>query len=175
MPQTSVTALTRGYAGMLVDTSYHKNTRSYVSEESSAEIPFGVMVVQGTADNQALLPHTSAADNEQKLLGIVQHSHAYAKDQELGDDGLKPKVTMGVLTHGRILVPVEEDVAPGDAVRVRVVVSGAEQAGAFRTAADGTDCIDISSFARWTASGTAAGVAELEIDMTNRAGATADT
>jgi hypothetical protein len=160
------------------DASGHKNVRSYVSEESSAEIPFGVMVVEGTdGATQALLPHTSAAASEQIMLGVVQHSHYYAKDIELGDVGLKPGATLGVRTHGTILVLIEENVAIGDDVRVRVVATGDEQAGAFRTTADDTsDCVDISAFARWVSAGTAAeGFAELEIDMTNRASAVADS
>jgi hypothetical protein len=175
--QTTVAnRMTRGFPGMIADSSFLKNVRSYVSTESSAEIPFGVMVVEGTDPaTHAVLPHTSASASEQKLLGVVAHSHAYAKPQELGDSGLKPAATLGVLTHGVILVRIEEDVDPGDHVRVRVVAGGSEQAGEFRATADSTDCIDISAFARWVSSGTAAeGFAELEIDMTNRASASAD-
>lgn len=176
MAQTSVaTRPTRAFAGMLGDSSHMKNVRSYVSTESSAEIPFGVMCVRDATnkDTGALLPHTSAAASSDIMVGVVVHSHAYDKPLELGDTGIKPKCTLNILTHGRIWVPVEETVAPGDAVRVRVVAAGAEQKGAFRTTADSTDTVNITAFARWVTGGAAGSVAELEVDMTDPNG-TAD-
>lgn len=175
MPQTTVPdRMTRAYAGLISDTSFIKDVRSFVSEEASAEIPFGVMVVRGTDKNVGcLLPHTSAAASSDIMIGVVVHSHAYDKPLELGDTGLKPKTTVGVLVHGRIWVPVEETVAPGDAVRVRVIAAGAEVKGAFRTTADSTDTVNITAFARWVTGGAAGSVAELEVDMTRPDG-TAD-
>lgn len=168
-PQTSVSQTQGGpFAGML-SSSHPDQSDSYVSEEASAEIPFGTMVKQGTAENGAL--KCTATSNV--LAGIVVHSHGYAKDTELGSTGLKPKVNLRLLQKGRVWVPVEEAVVPGDAVRVRVVAGGGETAGAFRKAADSTDCIDISKFARWITGGSS--VAELEIDLSNRASGVADT
>src|SRR5262252_5527883 len=102
-PQTTVAAtMTRGFPGMMVDTSDVKSTRSYVSAESSAEIPFGQMLKQGSTDDTAL--RLTAATDVNKLIGILVHSHAYAQDQELGTTGLKPKTTLGVLDKGVIWV-----------------------------------------------------------------------
>lgn len=164
-PQTSVgTSLTTAIQGMKADASRDENVRSYVSEESSAEIPFGVMVAQGSAVDGAL----KLAATSDKLIGVVVFDQAYAKDTELGDTGLKPKVTLGVMTRGRIWVPVEEAVTPASAVLVRAVASGNEVAGAFRDTADSSDCIDISAWARYLSSTSGAGLVLLEFDVNNR-------
>lgn len=175
-PQTSVAQSAAGaFAGLLVDSS-PSEVRSYVSEESSAEIPFGVMVCQGTADNGAKLLNTSAAAMAKAMVGIVLHSHGYAKDNELGDDGLKPKVIMRVLHKGVAWVQVEEAVTPASAVKVRAVATGEEVPGAFRDTPDGTtDCVDISAFARYLTSAGAGGFAQIAIDMTDARSGVADT
>lgn len=163
----------KAFAGMRGDGSH---CRSKVSEEASAEIPFGVMLARGTSDpeNGALLPHTSAAAMASAFIGVAAHSHAYAKPDELGDTGLKPKVTLGVHTQGPIwVVPEEAVVAHTSAVRVRVLAGGGEQAGEFRATADASDCVDISAFAHWETSAGAGEPALLWVDMTSPAG-TAD-
>jgi len=127
------------------------------------------MVKQGTGDDVCL--RLSAGTD--KLIGIVVHSHAYEKDIELGDSGLKPKVTVGVLARGKIWVDVEEAVAVTDAVRVFVSDTG-HVAGKFGKTADAGKSLDISKFARWLTSTTGAGIAQVEVDMTGRSQATAD-
>lgn len=175
VPFTAVSQSTAGvFAGMLADAK-DVEVDSFVSEEASAEIPFGVMVQQGTADNGALKLATSSASMAGKLVGVVVHSHAYAKDTELGSTGLKPKTTLKVLTRGRIWVQVEEAVTPLSPVKVRAVATGGEVAGAFRDTADSTDCVDISKFARYLTTAGAAGFAILDLDMSGRFGAVADT
>lgn len=162
IPQTSVSeAPTAAFQGMLADTGPNNDVASFVNE-STSEIPFGVMVMQGTADDQCK-PLAATTD---KLIGIVVHSHAYDKDNELGSTGLKQYVSVGVLRKGRIWVPVEEAVTPASSVLVRAVAGGSEVAGAFRDTADSTDCIDISQFARYRSTTTGAGLALVEIDMT---------
>lgn len=174
MSQSEVTAMAIAVAGLLADNSLTKDALPGTSEESSAEIPFGVMVARGTDDGLVKLLHTSAAAMETELHGIVVFGQSYAKDSQLGTTGLKPKVTFDVLQRGRIYVTVEETVAPGDAVRVRAVATGGEVKGAFRTTADSTDCVDISLFARWIRGATTGGLAVVEIDMTNAMLANAD-
>ena len=166
--QTTVAdRMTLAIAGMLDQSEMVASIRSYTSEEASAEIPFGTMVIRGTdEDNGVLQVHTSGATVIALLAGVVVHSHAYAKTQELGDTGLKPDTTFGVLQKGRIWVTTEDACDPGDAVRVRVVVAGAEVKGAFRVAADSTDCVVLSkTMARWLTSAGAGGLALLELDM----------
>ena len=174
MPQTSVTAMPEAVEGLLADDSLTKDCLPATSEEASAEIPFGVMVCQGTEDDGVLLLNTSSASMATKLKGVTVFGQGYAKPQELGDTGFKPKCTFDVLNKGRIYVMVEEAVAPGNAVRVRAVAAGAEVKGAFRTTADGTDTVDISKFAKWIRSAAEDGLAVVEIDMTMSALAVAD-
>lgn len=165
MPQTSVSlAMTAAFAGMQVDAKKCE-ILSYVSEEASAEIPFGVCVKQGTADDQCL-KLTAITD---KLIGIVVHSHAYQKDNEVGDTGIKPKMMVAVAVRGEIWVPVEEAVTPASTVLVRAIAVGGETAGAFRDTADASDLIDVSKFCRFMSSTTGAGIARLMFDFTNRA------
>jgi len=173
-PQTEVEdTMPIGVAGQLADlwTEENGDVASATSEEASAEIPFGVMVKPGTADDGVL--KLTATSN--KLAGITVFSHLYAKPDELGDTGLKPKVTFDVLTRGRIIVFPEDAVTPASEVHVRAVATGSEVAGAFRGTADGTDTIDLTAFARWRSSADAADAAVLEIDLNNAALATADT
>ena len=168
-PQTSVADPALAIEGQLVD-SYPHEISSYVSEEASDEIPFGVMVKQGTGDAQAL----KLAAQADVPIGVVVHSHAYAKDTELGSTGLKPKVTLGVLTRGRIWVKVEEAVTPASVVRYRAIAAGAEVAGAFRDTADANDTVACTNFARYITSAAASGLAILEIDMSGRGSRTSD-
>lgn len=175
--QTSVAANAIAFAGMLAVSDQGTRIESRVSEEASAEIPFGTMVIRGSTseDLGALQLHTSSASMAAQLAGIVVHDQTYAKDTELGDTGLKPGVMLNLLQRGRIWVQPEDTVDPGDAVKVRAVVTGSEVKGAFRGAADSTDCVDISKFARWVTSGTSAIPAQLEIDMVGASQAVADT
>lgn len=168
MPQTSVTTQAEGFPGLLVDLR-DRNIESKVSEEASAEIPFGVMVKRGTAREQVKL--MTAITN--LCAGIVVHQQ-YARDIEVGTTGIKPKVSIGALQQGCIWVYSEEAVTPALAVRVRAIAAGAEIAGSFRVTADANDCIDLSKLARWRNVTTGAGIAQLEIDMNNIALAVPD-
>lgn len=162
-PQTSVASRRAAVPGQLHGSGHV--IEPCTSTEASAGIPAGVMI-----KNAGLL--LTATDNA--LLGVPVFNHYYNRESELDSDGYQPKATFGLLRKGRISVLLEENVAVGDPVRVRAVVAGAEQAGAFRTSADGTDCIDISAFASWRTAGSAGGTAELEVDMTNASLAEAD-
>lgn len=156
------------FPGMLDQSCPNNEIRSYWNSEASAEIPFGVAVIHGTAEDFAALKcHTSgAAVVSAGLAGIVVHSHGYSRDSELGTTGLKPGVMMGLLRKGRIWVSPEDAVDPMDAVRVRCVVAGSEVAGAFRAAADSTDCVALpTTMARWLTSCGAGGLALLEFDI----------
>lgn len=178
IPQTTVKDfLSRPFPGVVADTSFNLHTESKVSAEASAEIPFGVAVIRDDTDKDdgVVLPTTSSAVSAPRFAGVVQHTHAMDKPNELGAAGITPKSTVLVMTEGRIWVLPEEAVTPGDAVRFRAVVAGMEQAGAFRTTADGTDCVNISNLARWVRGGDSTTPAILEIDMSNAAQAVADT
>jgi hypothetical protein len=154
--------MTQGYAGML-DGSDH-NFASGFSEEASAEIPFGVAVARGTADDGVKLPAASTA----KIRGVVVHSHAYDKDQELGDTGIKPKCQISVGRRGRFLVTVEEAVIPGDRAFIRYATGdGGSQKGAWRKSAVAGETIDVTAEAEFQTTASAAGLAVVEVDFTN--------
>lgn len=144
------------------------------SEETSAEIPFGVMTCQGTADEGAKLLNTSAAAMVGKLLGISVRSHDFAIGSELGSTGLKPGAMFGCGKKGRFKVLVEEAVTPSSDVRVRAVAAGDEVKGAFRATADGADCVDCSAFCKYITSAGEDEVAVVEVDMANSNLAVAD-
>jgi hypothetical protein len=173
MPQTSVSDMSAGLAGMLADSGL-KDAAGVVQAEASASIPFGVMVAKGSTDDAAVKLNGTASSMITKLLGVVMFSHRFAIDHEVDSTGIKPKVGFDVLRRGRIYVLPEESVTPGDPVRVRVVVTGGEVAGAFRKTEDSTDCVNISAFAQWRTSGSSTVPAVLEIDMTGLGDAVAD-
>jgi hypothetical protein len=175
--QTSVSGtMTVAFPGMLADSTYVKQGTTRNNREASAEIPFGVAVVRhGTAEaDGALLPHTSAAASAPIFAGITYHTHFHEPVTELGDVGMKPGVEMDVLEIGHVWVLPEESVTPGDAVRFRAVATGGEQAGRFRTSADTTDCVNVSSCCRWLTAGGPSTPAKLEINLIAGAGV-ADT
>ncbi len=169
--QTSVVAMQPGFPGLVADLQLAKTTASRVNE-GTAEMRFGILVTEGTGQNGCAIIDAQA--DVAVCAGIVVHSHAYAKDQELGDNGLKQYAVVGVLQKGAIWV-LTEGTAPTktDHVRVRCIATGNEVAGAFRVAADSTDCVDITAFAKWTGR-TGTNCAEVDIDVTNRALAVAD-
>ena len=172
--QTAVnTRMPIGIPGQLADlhTEEFGDVVSAVSEEAAAEIPFGVMVKQGTDDDDVKLL-AAVAD---PIKGIVVHASNFSKPVQLGDTGLKPGVHFGILRKGRIFVTTEDAVTPLSEVHVRAVAAGAEVKGAFRGTGDGTDTIDITGFAKWVTSAGAGEVAILEIDMTQASLATADS
>lgn len=162
-----------GIPGQLADlwTAEFGDVVSTTSQEASAETPFGVMVKRGTVDETSKL----LSANTDKLHGIVVHAQNFAKPVQLGDTGLKPGITFGILRKGRIWVTPEDAVTPASEVHVRAVVAGVEVKGAFRGTDDGTDTIDITGFAKWITSAGAGEVAILEVDMNQASLAVADS
>lgn len=152
-----------GIPGQLADlhTAEFGDVVSAVNEEAAAEIPFGVMVKQGTDDDDVKL----LAAQADKLKGIVVFGHNFDYPVQRGDTGLKPGVHFGILRKGRIFVRTEDAVTPASEVHVRAVAVDPEVKGAFRGTDDGADTLDITAFAKWVTSADAGEVAILEIDM----------
>jgi len=171
MPQTSITPEGQAFAGMLADAGY-KDTVTGVNLEASAEMRFGIAVKQHATKKDGAQLITAVTS---RLKGIVQHNHWFAKPEELGDIGLKPKTTLGLLRKGRIWVPVEaQPAALTDEVHVRAVASGGNTIiGAFTPTAEADATIDITPFASWVDLGSS-GIACIEVDFPNSALATAD-
>lgn len=180
--QTSVSdRMPVGIPGQLADlhSAEFGDVVSATNEEASAELPFGVMVKDGTGPDLV----KNVATTNDRLAGVIVHAQNFAKPVQLGDTGLKPGVTFGVLRKGRIYVRVEDAVEIGDEVHVRAVIggangygdAGAESHGAFRGTQDGTDTIDITAFAKWVTEADAGEVAVVEIDMNQASLAVADS
>lgn len=165
--QTAVAAQGAGIPGTWVDFA-PRYVRSYQNEDTS-ELPFGVACKIGTdPDSQAKLVTAQAS----VLLGVTVHSHAYAKSVELGDDGLKRYVTVGVMRKGVIRVYCSEAVVVGtSAVRIRIDTNAGTGAllgpGTFCVSANGAHTIAVTSGMKWVKGCGAGGVAELEVDMTS--------
>jgi hypothetical protein len=164
MSQTVVNStLTKAFAGMLADAGPN-DVITRIQAEASAEMPFGIMVAEGAADEAGILP----VDGTSKFAGLLMHSHAYAKDTELGTVGIKPKAVLSILRKGRAWVTVEETVAKGDPVFIRHTASGGNtQKGAFRKSADTATATDLTKKGVYLTAATAGNLALVEIDMTN--------
>ncbi len=175
MPFTSTKLKMDEYlAGMPVDNSDH-DTESYVNEEASAELPWGVALVQGTADRGAKL----AAAQANRIIGVARREDAYGKDSELGSTGLKPKVSVSVTRRGKLPVLVNEAVAPTSPVRVRMTTNAGANGtnsgpGTFCTTASAGHTVLISSGARFLSTTAGAGIAILAFDFTPLSVAVAD-
>jgi hypothetical protein len=182
MPQASVNNLMPiAVEGIIGDLDGELNARigSATNTEASALIRPGLMVARDPAVQDGVkLLHTSAAAMAANnlLRGVALTSNEFSNPQQVNDDNeIRPGVTFGVCERGPVWVRPEDAVTPSSDVRVRVVVAGAEKAGAFRGAADATDCVDISAFARWITPAGAGELALLWIDTVNVALATADS
>lgn len=117
-----------GFPGMKSNSRKDDHVRSTYNAEATAEIPFGVVVVQsGTVDPQAVKLPSAAADI---VAGVALHSHEYTPGVGIGDIGIKPKNNVNCLAEGECLMRVEEAVAVGDRPFVRF--AGAGQKGAIR-------------------------------------------
>lgn len=160
--QTAVAAKGTAFAGMLVDNG-ERDTPSYVSE-SSSEIAFGLAVIQGTADRGATLP----AAQSPAFLGVVLHTNALAKDNELGDTGIKQYVAMNVMRQGRVYVYSSEAVTPAAAVRIRCDTNAGTGAllgpGTFCKSASAGHTTLITKGAKWLES-AGPGIVALQLDF----------
>ncbi len=148
--QTSVAAKAPAFAGMRSDASRDTNARSYTNEEASAEIPFGTFVGAGATNLETgMLQLAATADRK---LGVLVNSMAFVPDVEVGDNGLKPKMTGSVDSRGRAWVLCEGDVTPADHVFIRCVFTPPEVPGSVRLDADTADAVDASPWARFLGS-----------------------
>lgn len=161
MAQTTYADMTSGFAGMRADNGdYDAVTR--LNSEASLEIPFGVIVAEGSGDQDAILP---AADTA-VLVGAVMANYRAAED--IGTTGLKADTLFPVMRKGRILVTVEENVVKGDRLYVRYAAgSGGTQLGACRASAVIGETIDASSKGVYLTAASSGGLAVLEVDFTN--------
>lgn len=174
--QTSVSvAPAKGYAGTL-DPAYPSVLVSAQNAEASASIPFGKAVVYDPSSPAHDFSATLPAAETNTVMGIVVHSHHYARawiDQsgtthgELDATGLRPGTTFTVARKGRMLVTAASTVVAGvSKLWVRAVAGLGETLGALEDADDSTDMIDCTTQGRWVSNASAGELAWLEFDFT---------
>ena len=178
MAQTSVsTNLVAAIAGALADDGRDMNLATYVSQETTLQIPFGVAVMQGSLDyGDNLL----TAGNVLNIVGVVAYSSAYQVGKEIGSVadsrsklGILSNVLHNVVKRGRVWVTVEEAVTPASAVRVRCTTAGTG-AGSFRTSSAGSGLSMLLVGARYLDTAAINGFARVEFDVLQRSSWTAD-
>jgi hypothetical protein len=153
------TSYSRSYsgrvAGQLSDSGDHR-IESFLNDEGSA-IPAGIGVALKSAGKAEEID--SAADN---MLGISVFSFARNPNDLTGTDAIQNGDTFNVLVEGACFVAVEETVAVGDPVYVRVTSDGGSntQLGKFRNDSDSGRCKLVKG-ARWLSAGSTSSPAEL--------------
>lgn len=152
------------FPGMLYDNG-DNDVLSYVSEEASANMPFGIALAKGAADFGALL----MVNGSSVVIGVAQHVHNVDPGQVAATPagaGVPPKYPVNVLKRGRIWVSVEQAVTPASNVFVRHTAgAGGTQKGAFRTDADTATAVQVTNGMRFLTSTTGAGLAVLEVNF----------
>ena len=174
MTITSVpTTMPEGIAGQLDDSSPIKDIASKRNAESVNEILPGIMVRQGTNDDDVNL--MDGADSFMVGIAVFGHSYVptYAIDPATG--AYLPNITFDVLKHGRCRVVCEGTIDVTNNLHVRHTAhSGNTTLGAFTATADAGYTLDVSAFAQCVRSGSATGnppVIDINMTMVNLASA----
>lgn len=131
MAQTSYsTGVGPAIQGQMADQTL-ASVRSFLAE---TDLPFGVGLVKGAADNTCKLPGTAADVFE----GASLSSFAHANASLAGTLGVPAKDTADVLARGTMWVTAESAVDPTQPVYCRYAANGGNtQLGSFRKDADG--------------------------------------
>lgn len=148
------------FAGMLGNANPHTAITA-VNGESSAALPFGVGVAQGTADNECKLPAATGF----KFKGITLHTHRVDTATLAGAGAIAAGESGPLITQGEVWVPVEGAVTAGNQAFCRFSANGGNtQLGAFRADAD-TAHADAVAGSVFRTSTTGAGLALLAINI----------
>nr|DAY67424.1 MAG TPA: hypothetical protein [Caudoviricetes sp.] len=152
MAQLSYGEMSPAIVGQLADLSY-KTVDSFAAEVA---LNPGDLVIRGTnAEKQVKLP---ASGTVKDAIGIVIHEH-----KEPGTAGGYYPIgyAVGVLTRGRIWVPVSKAVTAGKIANYKIAEKAfADEAVASGIEAPGVSCVFLTST-------TAKGMAEIEVGHAN--------
>jgi len=118
-------------------------------------VGFGRAVMRGTAGDQAKLMQGASA----AFAGVAALS---TEAGDLDNEKYNGEDVMGVVDEGYIQVYVEEAVAVGDPVRVRVVVDTGKYLGDFATSADAGKTTLLAG-AEFVVAAAAAGIATIKL------------
>lgn len=166
----SYTEQSRAFAGMKCDLR-EDTVETYVQGEASAEIPFGVVVAEGTASTVEGTPDKAIlmVDANSKPAGVLLHAHNFDRETQLGTTGVKPANLISVLKKGEVYAVLEGTCTKGGQVFVRHTAgAGGSQKGAVRADADTASAVLCRglSFAETKAS-NGDGLVKLDVDMLN--------
>lgn len=146
-----------GFAGMRAD-NRPAEVVSRLNEESSANLPFGTIVKQGTVDRCVKAPSSSSDKFEGLLIASADVDTA-----AIDANAVAPKGACNVAKKGAFYVLPEQAVAPDDPVYVRYTAgAGALTVGRLRKDPDGTAQVD-------TVTPTAVNSAEYFLTISGRA------
>ncbi len=142
-----------GNAGQLADSGFHDVISKLVQEAGGVNPGLGV--VQGTLDEQALLPNASG----NLFLGLALVSEAQVGQLHVFQGA------MNVLRKGRAWVSPESAVVPGSAVYVRYSANGGNTVlGSFSAVSDSGHNFLVPN-AVFMTSAAAAGLAQIELNL----------
>lgn len=164
MPQTSYSRIQPiGFPGMK-SSSVDDTVTTGVSEETTAELPFGIFASLGVNQDGVKLP-LNATD---PIMGVTTFSHAAHISYVGANSGVVPKAPVDLMRKGRVYVTSEDAVTPASKVFMRYGTSGARiQQGAVRGTAD-ANCVELYGCS-FVGSCAAGGLVELEVDfLTNK-------
>lgn len=169
MSQTSYTKVPNpSFQGMLADSAGAPDdilSRAF-QKGAGAAAEFGVAMVEGTNEgSQCALPSVTGG----VFVGIAVHRFiapgTAGTNALTGQQGIEDTQTVDCLSRGRIWVPVEEAVSPGDAVYFRYSANGGNTVlGYWRKSNDAGHTDQLTS-ARWLSTTLGAGLAVLEINV----------
>lgn len=153
--QTDYNDLAKAVKGGLADIAFSDK----VSRVAAADIGFGVGLVQTAVEGQTALPSATGFVFE----GVSVQTNKPVQNAT-GEAQYDAGEEITVLRKGRIWVYAEVAVAVNDPVFLRHTVNGALVPGDFRNDADTARADQITN-ARWITATTAAGLAQIEINI----------
>lgn len=159
MSQTTYTSQPgESYQGMLGDSKETDIISRALGGATNVE--FGKMLAYGATPAKECAPLADGAAAI-TFAGVAVHRHTPDRASLTADEGIVPDEMVDLLRKGRVWVPVDEAVTPGEAVYV--VHTGATK-GSFRKSADGGNTLVIAG-ASWQSTTGAAGIALLDLNL----------
>jgi len=141
--------------GGLADSGFH----DIVGANSDADTNFGIGLALTAVEGKVAIPAAASF----KFAGVSVQTNK-ATPRATGIALYEADEEFSMLRKGRIWVYAEEAVDPTKAVFLRHTINSTLLPGDFRTDIDTANAEDISAFARWVSTTTAAGLAMLEIN-----------
>lgn len=150
MSQTAYDQAAAAFAGLLADASFH--VINSLKNEESVDVPFGIAVAAGTAQDQFKLP-TAVSD---KIEGITVHDHATDNRGINTQQSIPTKRIANVLRWGSVYCVPELAVSKNDDVFYRIANGVADateiQKGSLTNIDDSGTAVRLAG-ARWAKDG----------------------